>query len=45
MKIALLRGLRIMLSCRFKEFSSHIIPALHIGPPFSFQLISSVGLN
>ena len=34
-----MRDLRIKLSRTFKEILSHIIPALHIGPPFSCQLL------
>ena len=44
-KIAVSRGLRIKPSRTFKEILSNIIAAVHNGPPFSFQLICSVGLN
>jgi hypothetical protein len=37
--------LLIKPSRTFKEILFHSIAAVHIGPPFSFQLIISVGLN
>ena len=44
-EIAVSRGLLIKPSRTFKEILSNIIAAVYHGPPLSFQLICSVGLN